>query len=35
MKGEAPASIDGEQSAALRDRLLAEIGNITSAEPSE
>jgi ERF superfamily len=32
MKGEAPASIDGEQSTALRDRLLAEIGNITSAE---
>ena len=31
-KGEAPAIIDGEQSAALRDRLLAEIGNIASAE---
>ena len=31
-KGEARAIIDGEQSAALRDRLLAEIGNITSAE---
>jgi ERF superfamily len=32
MKSEAPTSIDVEQSAALRDRLLAEIGNITSAE---
>jgi ERF superfamily len=31
-KGEPPAIIDGEQSAALRDRLLAEIGNIGSAE---
>jgi hypothetical protein len=31
-KGEAAAIIDGEQSAALRDRLLAEIGNIGSAE---
>jgi hypothetical protein len=31
-KGEAPAIIDGEQSAALRDRLLVEIGNIASAE---
>jgi hypothetical protein len=31
-KGEPPAIIDGEQSAALRDRLLTEIGNITSAE---
>jgi hypothetical protein len=31
-KGKAPAIIDGEQSAALRDRLLAEIGNIASAE---
>ena len=31
-KDEAPAIIDGEQSAALRDRLLAEIGNIASAE---
>jgi ERF superfamily len=30
--GEAAAIIDGEQSAALRDRLLAEIGNIGSAE---
>src|SRR6266566_4731876 len=28
MKGEAAAIIDGEQSAALRDRLLAEIGKI-------
>src|SRR5438876_1567254 len=27
-----PAIVDGEQSAALRDRLLAEIGNIGSAE---
>jgi ERF superfamily len=32
MQGEAPAIIDGEQSAALRDRLLAEIGTIASAE---
>jgi ERF superfamily len=31
-KGEAATIIDGEQSAALRDRLLAEIGNIGSAE---
>jgi len=31
-KGEAAAIIDGEQSAVLRDRLLAEIGNIASAE---
>jgi hypothetical protein len=31
-KGEPPAIIDGEQSTALRDRLLAEIGNIGSAE---
>jgi ERF superfamily len=31
-KGEPPAIIDGDQSAALRDRLLAEIGNIGSAE---
>jgi hypothetical protein len=31
-KGEAAAIIDGEQSAALRDRLLAEIGAIASAE---
>src|SRR6266481_470847 len=31
-KGGSPALIDGEQSAALRDRLLAEIGNIGSAE---
>jgi hypothetical protein len=31
-KGEPPAIIDGEQSATLRDRLLAEIGNILSAE---
>jgi hypothetical protein len=31
-KGEAPAIADPEQSAALRDRLLAEIGNIASAE---
>ncbi len=31
-KGEVPAIIDSEQSAALRDRLLAEIGNIASAE---
>jgi hypothetical protein len=31
-KGEAATIIDGEQSAALRDRLLAEIGNIASAE---
>jgi hypothetical protein len=31
-KGKPPAIIDGEQSAALRDRLLAEIGNIGSAE---
>jgi hypothetical protein len=31
-KGEAAAIIDGEQSAALRDRLLAQIGNIGSAE---
>jgi ERF superfamily len=31
-KIEHPAMIDGEQSAALRDRLLAEIGNIASAE---
>jgi ERF superfamily len=31
-KGEPPAIIDGEQSAALRDRLLAEIGTIGSAE---
>jgi hypothetical protein len=32
MKGEAPAIIDHEQSAALGDRLLAEIGDIASAE---
>jgi hypothetical protein len=31
-KGEPDAIIDGEQSAGLRDRLLAEIGNIASAE---
>jgi hypothetical protein len=31
-KGEAAAIIDGEQSALLRDRLLAEIGTIASAE---
>jgi hypothetical protein len=31
-KGEPPAIIDSEQSASLRDRLLAEIGNIASAE---
>jgi hypothetical protein len=31
-KGEAPAIIDDEQSAALRDRLLAEIGDIASPE---
>jgi hypothetical protein len=31
-KGKPPAIIDGEQSATLRARLLAEIGNITSAE---
>src|SRR5205823_623608 len=31
-KGEAAAVIDGEQSAALRDKLLAEIGTIASAE---
>src|SRR5262245_4634942 len=31
-KGEAAAIIDGEQSAVLRDRLVAEIGNISSAE---
>jgi ERF superfamily len=31
-KGEPPAIIDGEQSAALRDRLLGEVGNIASAE---
>jgi hypothetical protein len=31
-KGEPPAIIDGEQSAALRESLLAEIGNIGSAE---
>jgi hypothetical protein len=30
--GEVAAIIDGEQSAVLRDRLLAEIGNIASAE---
>jgi hypothetical protein len=32
MKGEPPAIVDGEQSAALRDRLLAEIETIESAE---
>ncbi len=32
VRGEAPAIIDAEQSAALRDRLLAEIGNIASVE---
>jgi ERF superfamily len=31
-RGEAAAIIDGEQSAVLRDRLVAEIGNIASAE---
>jgi hypothetical protein len=31
-KGEPPAIVDAEQSAALRDRLLADIGNIASAE---
>jgi hypothetical protein len=31
-KGESPTIVDAEQSAALRDRLLAEIGNIASAE---
>jgi hypothetical protein len=31
-KGETPAIIDGEQSAALRERLLAEIGKIASTE---
>jgi hypothetical protein len=31
-KGEAAAIIDGEQSAGLRDRLLAEIGTIASAD---
>ena len=31
-KGEPSAILDGEQSATLRDRLLAEIGEITSAE---
>jgi hypothetical protein len=31
-KGDLSAIIDGEQSATLRDRLLAEIGEITSAE---
>jgi hypothetical protein len=31
-RGEAPAIVDPEQSGALRDRLLAEIGNIASAE---
>src|SRR5262245_26432581 len=31
-KGEPSAILDGEQSAALRDRLLAEIGEIVSAE---
>jgi ERF superfamily len=31
-KGEAPAIIDAEQSGALRDTLIAEIGNIASAE---
>jgi hypothetical protein len=31
-KSEAPAIIDGEPSAALRDRLLAEIGTLASAE---
>jgi hypothetical protein len=31
-KGQAAAIIDGEQSAVLRDRLMAEIGSIASAE---
>jgi hypothetical protein len=31
-KGETPLTLDPEQSAALRERLLAELGNITSAD---
>jgi hypothetical protein len=31
-KGEPPAVVDAEQSAALRDKLLAEVGSIASAE---
>src|SRR5262245_16724954 len=31
-KGEPPATVDAEQSTVLRDRLVAEIGNIASAE---
>ena len=31
-KGETPVTLDSEQSAALREKLLAELGNITSAD---
>jgi hypothetical protein len=31
-KGEIPLTLDPEQSAALREKLLAELGNITSAD---
>jgi hypothetical protein len=33
-KGEIPLTLDAEQSAALREKLLAELGNITSADSS-